>query len=160
MNKMRAQNFLNVFNDLLADRFGASLRPHEKALFVDKSELKDEVDLLNAQQEEQLSTRLSQRNLQFLKKIEAAKAKIDDGSFGICEDCGDDIAQKRLLARPTACLCIECQEAKENLELHNIKHRRDLSASRTVEMDEQIEEESVQKFGNFKEIKFESVVDL
>ena len=41
-----------------------------------------------------------------------------DGTYGCCEDCGDDISQKRLMARPTATLCITCKEEEERGERH------------------------------------------
>ena len=148
---------MNLFNEMLTDRNGVGV----KALSLDKRELKDEIDLLNAHQEEKLSSRLSQRNLLFLKKVEAAKAKILDGTYGTCEDCGDDISQKRLLARPTASLCIGCQEAKENVEKHNINKRRDLAIGKGSEIHESDDQEiAKQAFSNVKDIKFESVVDM
>ena len=157
MNKLNTQKFMNLFEEILTMKNQVRV----KAQSFERGELKDEIDLLNAQQEENLSTRLGQRNLLFLKKVEAAKAKILDGTYGICEDCGDDISQKRLIARPTACLCIGCQEAKESLEKHNINKRRDLAIGRNSES-EGTEEEMVakQSFSNFRDIKFESVVDL
>ena len=155
MKKTNAQKFMNLFDEMLMNRNDT------KAETFDKTECKDEIDLLNAHQEESLSTRLDQRNLLFLKKVEAAKAKILDGTYGCCEDCGDDISQKRLMARPTASLCIGCQEAKENVEKHNIKHRRDLAVGKGKESEEMSEEFSTkQTFSNVKDIKFESVVDL
>ena len=57
--------------------------------------------------------RLTEQLKEAAKKVEAAKQKIADGTYGICEDCGAEISQKRLLARPTADLCIGCQEEKE-----------------------------------------------
>ena len=157
MNKLNTQKFMNLFNEILTDRNGVGVN---KPL-LNKEELKDEIDLLNAHQEEKLSTRLSQRNLLFLKKVEAAKSKILDGSYGVCEDCGDDISKKRLTARPTAALCIGCQEAKENIEKHHIGKRRDLAIGKSSESNESGEHiVAKQKFSHVKDIKFESVVDL
>lgn len=157
MNKLNTQKFMNLFNEMLTDRSGNGV----KAQSFDKGELKDEIDLLNAHQEEKLSSRLSQRNVLFLKKVASAKAKILDGTYGICEDCGDEISQKRLLARPMASFCIGCQEAKENLEKHNINKRRDLAIGRNSESEEGSDEVvAKQSFSNLKDIKFESVVDL
>jgi DnaK suppressor protein len=47
------------------------------------------------------------------KRITAALARIEDGSYGECLKCGEDIAEKRLEANPTVTLCIRCAEAKE-----------------------------------------------
>ncbi len=48
-----------------------------------------------------------------LKKIDQALARIDDGSYGYCEETGEPIGLQRLIARPTATLTIEAQERRE-----------------------------------------------
>lgn len=156
MNKLSTQKMMNLFNEILDVKKNNSFTKNDLGF----EELKgDEVDVLNIQKEEQLQSRLGQRNILFLKKVQAAKAKIEDGTYGICEDCGCDISQKRLLARPTASFCIDCQEAKEHLEKHNIHHRRDLKlVSKNEENDEYIMDNP--KFNSVKDIEFESVVDL
>lgn len=47
-------------------------------------------------------------------EIEEALARMDSGEYGVCEDCGDDIALARLLANPTARLCVHCQADRES----------------------------------------------
>ena len=47
-------------------------------------------------------------------EIEEALARMDTGEYGVCEDCGDDIALARLLANPTARLCVHCQADRES----------------------------------------------
>jgi DnaK suppressor protein len=51
-----------------------------------------------------------------LKKIERALLKIDEGTFGICEECEEPISIKRLEARPETTLCIRCKEDQERME--------------------------------------------
>lgn len=55
-----------------------------------------------------------------LRSIELALAKIAAGDFGICEDCGEDIPEKRLYAVPQARLCTRCQTAEER-ELSRVR---------------------------------------
>ena len=157
MNKLSTQKFMNLFNEILTDNKGVGADTNR---FNNTEKSGDEIDVLNQQKDEQLESRLSERNLLFLKKVEAAKSKIEDGSYGICEDCGCDISQKRLLARPTASFCIYCQEAKEHLEKHNINHRRDLkiAAKKKDQGDGYIMENKT--YTSVKDIAFESVVDL
>ena len=50
------------------------------------------------------------RNVKLLKDIAVALKAIDNDSYGVCELCGDDIPDRRLLAIPRARLCVECQE--------------------------------------------------
>lgn len=147
---------MNLFNDILSSKNGGNL----KSLLTETDKKGDDVDLVNAQKEEQLHLRLGQRNVLFLKKVEAAKQKILDGTYGECEDCGNDISQARLTARPTACLCIGCQEEKEQAEFNNINFRRDLSAIKREESSNVDELESKRKFKSVSDIGFESVVDL
>jgi len=53
------------------------------------------------------------RDIEELRQIEAAQARIADGSFGICVDCGKAIALERLRVNPTATRCIPCQTEYE-----------------------------------------------
>jgi len=48
-----------------------------------------------------------------LRAIEAARRRIDDGTYGICADCGAAIGFERLLAEPAAARCVECQQRHE-----------------------------------------------
>ena len=51
-----------------------------------------------------------------MHNIDEAIRKIGEGTYGICEECGEEIREKRLLVLPTATLCIDCQEHKEQFE--------------------------------------------
>ncbi len=55
-------------------------------------------------------------NREALYGIDEAIRKIDEGSYGICEECEEEISEKRLSILPTATLCIDCQEDKERLQ--------------------------------------------
>ena len=48
-----------------------------------------------------------------ISKIREALDRIDDGTFGICESCGEEISEKRLKARPVTTLCIDCKKKQE-----------------------------------------------
>jgi len=60
--------------------------------------------------------RIRDRERRLLTKIDEAIARIDDGSYGVCEDCGEEIGQKRLEARPVTTLCIDCKTLQETRE--------------------------------------------
>jgi len=60
--------------------------------------------------------RIRDRERKLVSKIEDAIARIDDGSYGICEDCGEEIGLKRLEARPVTMLCIDCKTVQETRE--------------------------------------------
>jgi len=60
-----------------------------------------------------LNLTIVDRHVREMRDIEAAKARARDGAFGVCADCGDDIAEARLRAYPTAKRCQVCQQHRE-----------------------------------------------
>lgn len=73
----------------------------------------DPADRATLEEEHALELRARDRERKLLKKVESALLRIDDGSYGYCEETGDPIGVPRLLARPTATLSIEAQERRE-----------------------------------------------
>ncbi|UCG79095.1 MAG: TraR/DksA C4-type zinc finger protein, partial [Nitrospirota bacterium] len=51
-----------------------------------------------------------------LNKVDEALRKLNEGTYGLCEECGDEISKERLTVLPFAILCIECKEQKEREE--------------------------------------------
>ncbi len=60
--------------------------------------------------------RIRDRERRLLSKIDEAIGRIDEGTYGICEDCGEEIGLKRLEARPVTTLCIDCKTIQETRE--------------------------------------------
>ena len=60
--------------------------------------------------------RIRDRENKLIKKIKLALNKIEEGEYGICEMCEEDISFERLKARPVAALCIDCKIKLENEE--------------------------------------------
>jgi DnaK suppressor protein len=83
---------------------------------LDANDLPDEMDLASSEYLQSFTFRLRGREKVFLDKIERALRKIDEGTYGICEQCEEEIAPKRLEARPETTLCIRCKEDQERLE--------------------------------------------
>ncbi len=73
----------------------------------------DPADRATQEEEHALELRTRDRERKLLKKIEGALLRIEEGSYGYCEETGDAIGVPRLLARPTATLTIEAQERRE-----------------------------------------------
>ena len=63
-----------------------------------------------------VTLRLRSRESLLIKKIKSALERIEDGTYGICEVCGENISIKRLMARPVTSKCIECKEMEEKME--------------------------------------------
>jgi len=73
-------------------------------------------DQASAEIDRNFMLRLRGREQRLLKKIEEAIERIESGSFGICDDCGNEIDIKRLEARPVTTMCIECKTLQEEEE--------------------------------------------
>ena len=73
----------------------------------------DPSDRASLEEDHTLELRVRDRERKMLHKIDAALSRIDNGSYGWCEDTGEPIGIARLLARPTATLSVEAQEIHE-----------------------------------------------
>jgi RNA polymerase-binding transcription factor len=73
----------------------------------------DPADRATLEEEHALELRTRDRERKLLKKIDSTLARIDDGTYGYCEETGEPIGLQRLIARPTATLSIEAQERRE-----------------------------------------------
>lgn len=76
----------------------------------------DEIDQASTDVEQSMRMRLRSREMLYLKKVDDALKRIEDGSFGLCEECNEEIEVRRLEARPTATLCVGCKEEEERRE--------------------------------------------
>ncbi len=78
--------------------------------------LPDLVDRASTETDRALELRTRDRQRKLIAKIDSALSRIDDGSYGYCEETGEPIALRRLDARPIATLSIEAQERHERRE--------------------------------------------
>ncbi|MGB5080180.1 MAG: RNA polymerase-binding protein DksA [Burkholderiales bacterium] len=88
-----------------ADLTSERLREHELEA--------DPTDQATIEEEYALELRARDRERKLLKKIDEALRRIDEGSYGYCEESGEPIGIPRLLARPTATLTVEAQSRRE-----------------------------------------------
>lgn len=111
---------ISRFKKLLTERRAALLNTlndnKEQGLGFSSEDLPDEIDLASSEADQSLNLRLRDRERVLLKKIERTLQKIEEGEFGICEQCGEEISIKRLEARPVTDLCIRCKEEQERVE--------------------------------------------
>lgn len=73
----------------------------------------DETDLIQGSMLAEMNARLNTRASTKLKQIENALSKIEDKSYGICQDCEESIPEKRLLINPHFQTCVSCAEDRE-----------------------------------------------
>ncbi len=82
----------------------------------EKESFPDPTDQAVAELDSNFQLRLRGREQKLLKKIDEAIARIEDGTYGVCESCGEHISVRRLEARPVTTLCIECKTQQEEEE--------------------------------------------
>jgi DnaK suppressor protein len=97
-------------------------------------DVNDEADAAIADYEGSHLLRFRNREVMYAKKIEKALKKIEAGEYGECTECSDTIRFERLMARPTADLCILCKEESEREESSNIFGRMSKSLGKTLDL--------------------------
>jgi DnaK suppressor protein len=85
-------------------------------LTLSQDDLPDETDLAASEVNQNLIFKLRDRERQLLIKIDEALARMDEGTFGSCQECEEPIEPRRLEARPVSTLCIACKEREEHRE--------------------------------------------
>ena len=85
-------------------------------IHLDSNDFPDEMDTAVSEANLSLTGQLREREQGLLNKIEEALEKIEQGAYGACTSCGEEIETKRLQARPVAGLCISCKDEQERLE--------------------------------------------
>lgn len=116
MNKVQLKKFKTLLTEKRDEIVKKAKQTLEEDMTLDANDLPDEMDLASSEYLQSFTFRLRGREKVFLDKIEKALRKIEDGSFGICEECGEEISVKRLEARPETNLCIRCKEDQERHE--------------------------------------------
>jgi DnaK suppressor protein len=110
---------LEYFRELLNERMKTLLEEAEKTvtgMTNERDTFPDPTDRANLETDRNFLLRIRDRERKLIGKIKEALARIDDGTFAICEECGDDISEERLKARPVTTLCIDCKTKAEEEE--------------------------------------------
>ena len=110
---------MEFFRTLLEKRLQRLQEDAEKTLgdlTQEKENLPDSIDLAFEDSERDFNIRMKDRDRRLILKVREALARIDDGSFGVCVVCGDEISEKRLIARPVTTHCIDCKTEAEMAE--------------------------------------------
>ena len=108
------------FKRKLAEWKSEIIKANNEALYNnsldDNSASADVVDKASSYTEKNIEMRAINRQIKLIAKIDKALKKIKDGTYGYCEETGEPIGIKRLIARPIAALCIAAQEKHEKEE--------------------------------------------
>jgi DnaK suppressor protein len=81
-----------------------------------RQEGQDSLDHSSNEALESTHLRLRDREKKLVRKIDSALVRMGDGSYPFCDDCGDEIGERRLRARPVTTFCIDCKEEQEREE--------------------------------------------
>lgn len=113
------QERLDFFRKLLRERLEVLMRDAGQNIghLVDEREsVADEIDIASMESNRDFSLRLQDRDRRLVHKVQEALQRIEDGTYGVCVACGEDIDERRLMARPVATHCIDCKTEAEQLE--------------------------------------------
>ncbi len=114
-----SQQDLDFFKELLIQQLDELLDQAKKtvgALIQDGNSSSDPLDQVAEAMGRDYTLRIRDREYRLIQKIKTALEKIQDGTFGICENCEEDISFARLKARPVTAYCIHCKSKLEAME--------------------------------------------
>jgi len=115
---MRARE-LNSFRKLLDERRQELMTEASRTvdgMGENREQFPDPTDRASLEGNRNLLLRIRDRERKLITKIDEALGRIEDGSYGKCEECGQDIGIERLRARPVTTLCIDCKSLQEAQE--------------------------------------------
>lgn len=113
MSDARFEMFRELLHTLRDDIIKETEKVDRGQINADSDDLADVVDRSSMEADRNFTLRLLDRDRKLLHKIDEALERIETGDFGLCDECGEDIGEERLKARPVATLCITCKEESE-----------------------------------------------
>jgi DnaK suppressor protein len=115
---MRSEK-LELFRVMLTQKITELLEDAGKTvseMTIAKENFPDPNDRASLEADRNFELRIRDRERKLIAKMQEAIRRIDDGTFGICDNCGGPISEKRLLARPVTTQCIDCKIKLEKIE--------------------------------------------
>ena len=113
------KNKLTFFKKLLTERIDELLNQANETvsgMTSHKENLPDPSDRATLESDRNFTLRIRDRERKLIGKIKEALERIEQGTYGICEECGEEISSERLKARPVTTLCIDCKKSQEREE--------------------------------------------
>ncbi len=110
---------LDEFRHLLQEQMDQLLREADKTVSEmtdEKTNFPDPTDRASLESDRNFELRIRDRERKLINKIREAIERLEDGDFGVCESCGEEIGEARLRARPVTTLCIDCKTEQERQE--------------------------------------------
>lgn len=116
MKKSDIKKIKETLEERRAEILSHAATVKEPVYTISVEDLPDEVDLASSESDQNMNIRLRDREQILLRKINKALQKIENGDYGVCESCEEEISIKRLQARPVTDYCIKCKEEQERVE--------------------------------------------
>ena len=116
MRKRDLNRFEKALNEMRKQVVDNARKAVSGDVHLDPDDFPDEIDTASSESGLSFIGRLRERERVLLQKIDEALERIQDGAYGVCIACGEEIGLKRLQARPVATLCIDCKSQQEKLE--------------------------------------------
>ena len=110
---------LQYFEELLNERLDSLLNEANRTVSGMSNlieNMPDPADRATLESDRNFTLRIRDRERKLIGKIKDALERIQDGSYGICESCEEEISEQRLKARPVTTLCIDCKKRQEDEE--------------------------------------------
>ncbi len=115
MEQDKREYFKNILNEELKQLLGEAGKTVTE-MTSDASSFPDPTDRATQESDRNFELRIRDRERKLINKIKDALDRIDADEFGICDDCGEEIGEARLKARPVTTQCIDCKMAAEEKE--------------------------------------------
>ena len=115
MDKKKSEYFRGLLQDQLDELIDEALKTVNGMTNL-KDTFPDPTDRAALETDRNFLLRIRDRERKLIEKIKEALDRIDNGRFGVCEVCGKEIGEERLMARPVTTLCIECKKKQEARE--------------------------------------------
>jgi DnaK suppressor protein len=116
LRKSDQKKFLPLLQENRRELLEKARRAIAGDIHLDPNDFPDEIDNASSQSGLAFIGRLREREQALITKIDRAIEKIEQGTYGTCVVCGEDIGMDRLRARAVADLCIDCKSEQERLE--------------------------------------------
>ncbi len=116
MEKQRLEYFRGILTAKLDCLLSGAGKTVSDMTESDGENFPDPTDRAAQETDNSVLLRVKDRERKLISKVKSAMERIEDGSYGICEQCGNDISDKRLEARPVTTSCIECKKEEEEQE--------------------------------------------
>jgi len=119
VKKKRRQYFESLLNEQLKELMEEATKTVND-MTITEGEFPDPTDRASWESDRNFLLRIRERERKLITKIREALERIEEGTFGICELCGEEISEQRLEVRPVTTLCIKCKQEQEDLEKRGI----------------------------------------